>query len=184
VAASGPRAQREEVAVSEFVSLLDETIEGWWDVRNGVIAEVRNIPANKFDFRPTPEVRNVREMVQHILEIAMMMTGELTRPDTNLRRAPWPKLLAMYAGPAYRATTKAELLKVLASQMKDAERKFRAAGELALLQFHTRFDGKLGTKFAWWHHGIAQEEYHRGQLATYQRLMGLVPALTKLIHGG
>jgi uncharacterized damage-inducible protein DinB len=170
--------------MSQFVSLLDETLEGWWDVRNGVIAEVRNIPAGKFDFRPVPEVRNVREMVQHILEVAMMMTGELTRPDTNLRRAPWPKLLRMYAVPAYRAMTKAQLLKILQSQMVDADRKFRAAGELALFQFHTRFDGKQGTKFAWWHHGIAQEEYHRGQLATYQRLMGLVPALTKLIHGG
>ena len=170
--------------MSEFVSLLDETLKGWWGVRNGVIAEVRNIPAGKFDFRPVPEVRNVREMVQHILEVAMMMTGELTRPHTNLRRAPWPKLLRMYAAPAYRATTKAELLKLLQSQMRDAEKRFRAAGELALLQFHTRFDGKQGTKFAWWQHGIAQEEYHRGQLATYQRLMGLVPALTKLIHGG
>lgn len=168
----------------EFVSLLDETIEGWWDVRNGVIAEVSNIPAGKFDFRPVPEVRNVREMVQHILEIAMMMTGELTRPDTDLRRWPWPKLLRHYASAAYRATTKPELLKLLKSQMQDAERKFRAAGELALFQFHTRFDGKQGTKYAWWHHGIAQEEYHRGQLATYQRLMGLVPALTKAIQGG
>lgn len=170
--------------MSEFVSLLDETIEGWWDVRNGVIAEVGNIPAGKFDFRPVPEVRNVREMVQHILEIAMMMTGELTRPDTNLRRAPWRQLLRRYAGAAYRSKTKPELLKLLKSQMQDAERKFRAAGELALFQFHTRFDGKQGTKYAWWHHGIAQEEYHRGQLATYQRLMGIVPALTKLIQGG
>ena len=170
--------------MSEFVSLLDETIEGWWDVRNGVIAEVENIPANKFDFRPVPEVRNVRELVQHILEIAMMMTGELTRPDTNLRRYPWPKLLRHYAADAYKADTKAELVRLLGTQMKDAEKKFRAAGDLALLQFHTRFDGKQGTKFAWWHHGIAQEEYHRGQLATYQRLMGIVPALTKAIHGG
>ena len=170
--------------MSEFTSLLDETIEGWWDVRNGVIAEAENIPADKYDFRPVPEVRNVREMLQHILEIAMMMTGELTRPDTNLRRYPWPKLLKHYASPAYEATTKAQLVKLLGAQLKDAEKKFRDAGELSLLQFHTRFDGKQGTKFAWWHHGIAQEEYHRGQLATYQRLMGLVPALTKAIQGG
>jgi uncharacterized damage-inducible protein DinB len=179
-----PRHFRQETAMAEFVSLLDETIEGWWDVRNGVIAEVNNIPASRFDFRPVPQVRNVREMVQHILEIAMMMTAELTRPDTNLRRAPFPQLVRRYAGPAYRARTKAALVALLRSQMKDAERKFRAAGELALFQFHTRFDGKQGTKYAWWHHGIAQEEYHRGQLATYQRLMGLVPALTQRIHGG
>ena len=166
-----------------FQTHLDELLEAWRDVRQGIIAEVRNVPAGKFDFRPTPEVRSVREMVQHILEVSMMATGELTRPDTNLRRAPWPKLLARYARPAYRARTKSQLLALLASQMKDAERRFRAQGELALYQFHTRFDGKQGTKLAWVYHAIEQESYHRGQLATYARLMGLVPALTQRIHG-
>lgn len=168
----------------EFANVLDETLEGWWDVRNGLIDEVRNIPASKFDFRPTPEVRSVRDLVQHILEVAMMMTGELTRPDTDFRRAPWPKLLGMYAGPAYKARSKPDLLRLLKSQMKDAERKFREAGELSLLQFITRFDGKRGTKFAWLHHGIEQEMYHRGQLTLYARLLGLEPALTRQIRGG
>jgi len=166
------------------MSLLEETLEAWRDVRFGLIDEVRNIPAGKFGFRPTPASRTVAELVQHILEVAMMMTGELTRPDTNFHRAPWPKLLAMYAKPAYRARTKAQLLRLLSSQLREAERKFRAAGELALFQYLKRFDGLPGTKMAWWHHGIAHEEYHRGQLALYARLMGLTPALTQKIQGG
>jgi uncharacterized damage-inducible protein DinB len=170
--------------MTEFSTILEETLEGWWDVRNGVIDEVRNIPASKFDYQPTPEVRSVRELVQHILEVAMMMTGELTRPDTNFRRAPWPKLLEMYAGPAYKATTKPELVRLLKSQMKDAEREFREAGELSLFQFIERFDGKQGTRLAWLHHGIEQEMYHRGQLTLYARLLGLEPALTRRIRGG
>ncbi len=166
-----------------FPSMLDETMDAWRDARHGVIDEVRNIPAGKFGFRPTPEVRSVTELVQHILEVAMMMTGELTRPDTNLHRAPWPKLLAIYAKPAWRAKTKARLLALLKSQLKDGERQFRRAGELSLYQYLKRFDGVPGTKFAWWHHGIAHEEYHRGQLATYARLLGLTPALTQKING-
>ncbi len=169
--------------MSDFDSFLDETLEAWLDVRQGIIDEIRNIPANKFNFRPTPEVRSVRELVQHILEVSMMMTGELTRPDTNLKRLPWPKLLKKYAAPAYKATTKQKLVALLRSQIKDAERAFREAGELSLWQYLERFDGKQGTKMQWLHHGIAQEMYHRGQLATYARLMGLEPALTKLIRG-
>ena len=165
-------------------SLLEETLEAWRDVRDGLADEVRNIPARHFDFRPTPEVRSVRELVQHILEVAMFMTGELTRTDTNLRRKPWPKLLAMYATPAYKARTKQQLIRLLRSQLKDAERRFRAAGELALYQLITRFDGEQGTKFTWLQHGIAQEMYHRGQLALYARLLGLEPALTQRIRGG
>src|SRR5262249_32895001 len=127
--------------------------------------------------------RTVRELVQHILEVSMMMTGELTRTDTNMQRAPWPRLLRMYAMEAYRSKTKAQLVRLLDAQLKQAEKKFRARGELAILQCMTRFDGKLGTKLEWLHHGIAQEEYHRGQLALYARLMGMEPALTKAIKG-
>ncbi|NIM47756.1 MAG: DUF664 domain-containing protein [Gemmatimonadales bacterium] len=164
-------------------SFLAETLAAWRDARSGIVDEVQNIPANRFDFRPTPEVRSVREMVQHILEVSMMMTGELTRSNTNFRRAPWPKLLAMYAKPAYEATTKRELVSLLRSTMKDAERRFRECGELEMWQFITNFDGSQGTKMQWLHHGIAQEMYHRGQLATYARLLGLKPALTKRIEG-
>ena len=53
-----------------------------------------------------------------------------------------------------------------------------------MLQLIRRFDGKMGTRLAWMHHGISHEEYHRGQLALYARLLGRVPALTQLIQGG
>lgn len=165
-------------------SVLDETLGAWRDVRNGLIEEVVNIPANRFEFKPTPEVRSVHELVQHILEVAMMMTGELTRPDTDFHRAPWPKLLRMHAGPAHRAQGKRELVTLLKSQFREAEKKFRAAGEVALLQLMTNFDRSQGTKLAWFNHGIAHEEYHRGQLALYERLLGIEPALTRLIRGG
>ena len=130
------------------------------------------------------KVKDVRKLVQHILEVAMMMTGELTREDTDFRRAPWPKLLAMYAKPAYRAKTKRELVPLLRTQMRDADKKFRGVGELSLLQFIERFDGEKGTKLAWLHHGIEQEMYHRGQLTLYIRMMGMEPALTRRIRGG
>lgn len=164
-------------------SLLEETLEAWRFAREGVSEELRNLPPHRLDFRPTPETRTVRELVQHILEVAMLMVGELARPDTNLLRAPWPKLLRMYAMPAYRAKTKPQLLRLLESQLREGERRFRAAGEVALLQLIKRFDGKDGSKLEWLHHGIAHEEYHRGQLALYARLMGIEPALTKAIRG-
>lgn len=166
-----------------FDSVLDETLEAWRGVRGGVIDEVRNFSIGEFGFRPNPKSRSVTQLVQHILEVAMMMTGELTRPDTDFHRAPWPKLLALYAGPAYRAKSKVQLVRLLKTQQRDAERKFRRAGSLALYQFITRFDGKPGTRLAWLNHGIAHEEYHRGQLALYARLLGRVPALTQLIEG-
>ncbi|NIR49270.1 DinB family protein [candidate division KSB1 bacterium] len=170
--------------MSAFKSLLEETLEAWEDTRLGIVDEVENIPEDQFDFKPADEVRSVREQVLHILEVAMMMTGELTRDDTDFKRAPWPKLLKMYAEEAYQAKTKAELVELLKSQLESAIKQFKEVGELHMLQFIERFDGSPGTRLAWLEHGIAQEMYHRGQLTVYERLMGIEPALTKKIKGG
>jgi uncharacterized damage-inducible protein DinB len=42
----------------------------------------------------------------------------------------------------------------------------------------------MATRLSWMQHGIAHEEYHRGQIALYARLVGRVPALTQVIQGG
>ena len=164
-------------------TLLEEALEAWEDARNGVIEELQNIPADRLDFRPAEGVRSVAELVVHILEVPLMMVGELTRPDTNLKRWPWPKIIGHYAGHVQDLRTKRELIAALKRTLKEGTAKFREAGELHMLGLIERFDGQLGTRLAWFHHGIAHEMYHRGQLAMYQRQMGLTPALTQRING-
>jgi uncharacterized damage-inducible protein DinB len=166
-----------------FTNLLEEALESWEDARLGALNEADNIPSDRWDFRPTPDVRSVRELVVHILEVAMFMTGELTRPDTDFRRAPIQDLVATYAKPAYDAETRTDLLDLMRSQLADGTASFKGVGELHMLQLIERFDGQKGTRLAWLYHGIAQEMYHRGQLTTYARLLGIEPALTKQIRG-
>jgi len=163
---------------------LEEALEAWEDIRDGLIAEVDNIPQDRFGFRPAADTRTVAELVRHVLEVALMMTGELCRPDTNLRREPWPQLLALYDGPVRKASAKTDLIAALSSTFEESVRRFRELGEGGIQEPITRFDGKKGTKLAWLHHGLAHEEYHRGQLAVYERVMGIEPALTRLIRGG
>lgn len=167
----------------KYTTLLEEALEAWEGARTGFIEELENIPANQFHYRPSNDVRTVRELAIHILEVAMMMTGELTRPDTDFTRAPWPKLLNQYAAVAYKLKTKNETVRLLKSQLKEGIVKFQSAGELHMLQFIRRFDGKAGTRLAWLHHAIDQEMYHRGQLTIYARMLGLEPALTQRIKG-
>ena len=162
-------------------SYLDETLGAWRDVREGLVDEVTSIPASQLGFRPAPGARSVRELVHHVLEVACMAVGELGRPDTDFKRVPWPDLLAMYGAHIARAKTRKDLVDLMERQLTDAERTLRAAGELALAQFITTFDGSRWTKLQWLHHAIAHEMYHRGQLALYVRLLGRVPALTRKI---
>jgi uncharacterized damage-inducible protein DinB len=165
------------------IDFLKESLATWQYDRRGLIDEIENIRSTQFDFRPTPAVRSVREMIQHILEVAMMMTGELTQPTPDFSRATYPEFLEMYAQSVYEAKTKTDLIAMLQWQITDAVTRFTKIGEPAMFGLITNFDGSAWTRMQWLHHGLAQEMYHRGQITTYERLMGLEPALTKKIRG-
>jgi uncharacterized damage-inducible protein DinB len=166
-----------------FTSLLDEALEAWQYTRAGVIGEIKNLPDVSLTFRPTPTSRTPAEIAIHIVESGLMMSGELSRPDGNFRRKSFPQFMKEYARGIKPTTGKKQLIKLLTKTQAEGAKKLAAAGELHMLQFITRFDGIPGTRLAWMNHGISHEEYHRGQLALYARLVGRVPALTQLIYG-
>jgi len=167
----------------EFRSILDEALEAWSYTRAGVIEEARNLPEKDFGFRASEKSRSVIELLQHIVESGLLMSGELSRPDGDFRRKSYEGLLIEYARGISGMRSKRQLLAALRQTHSDGEKRMRAAGELHMLQLINRFDGKKGTRLAWMNHGISHEEYHRGQLAVYARLVGRVPALTKRIKG-
>jgi uncharacterized damage-inducible protein DinB len=166
------------------MSMLDEMLTAWAYTRDGVVAEVKNLPESSLDFRPTDDTRTTREIVQHIIESSLLMSGELSRPDGDFQRKPYRKLLQEHARGVARHRTKAALLEALKRTHADGAKRFRAAGEVAMLQTIRQFNGEPALRLSWMHHAIAHEEYHRGQLALYARLVGRVPALTKMIEGG
>jgi len=169
--------------MSDYTTLLEEALESWEFAREGVTAELRNIPEKDIDFRPHDASRTVGELVRHIIESGNLMAGELSRPDGDFRRKSYEGLLVEYARGVSSMRSKRQLLASLRQTHTDGVKRFRKVGELHMLQNIRRFDGKMGTRLAWMNHGIGHEEYHRGQLAMYARLMGRVPALTKLIRG-
>lgn len=169
------------MTTSEF---FEESLDAWRYVRLGLISEVDNIPADKFDFRATPEVRSVGDLVGHILEGSMMMVGELTRDEPNFRRQPYPAFLDEFATEARKAQDKTALLALLESQLEDGIARLETIGAEGMMGPVTNFDGGTWSRMQWFFHGMTEEMYHRGQLTTYARLMGLVPALTQQIMSG
>jgi uncharacterized damage-inducible protein DinB len=164
-------------------TLLEEALEAWDYARAGVLDESSNIPDDSYDWRPHDDGRSVRELILHIVESGLMMSGELTKPDGDFQRLAFPQLVAEHAAGLTVDADPPGLRALLRETVDRGSAAFRTAGEIHMLQRIRRFDGEYGTRLAWMHHGIAHEEYHRGQLATYARAMGLVPALTRRIHG-
>ena len=172
------------MAAEPYVTLLDEALEAWDDVRGGVIDEATTIADERWDFRPNSASRSVAELVHHVLETSLMAVGELTRPDGDFTRQSYPEHLREHAGDLPASASPEALRSLLREQLASGTARIRTAGELHMLQYIRRFDGMNGTRLAWFNHHIAHEMYHRGQLALYVRLSGKVPALTRLIHGG
>lgn len=166
-----------------LTSLLEEVLEAWQYTRAGIIAEIRNLSEADLKFRPRAESRSPAELAVHIAQSGLVAAGELTKPDGDFQRKSYPQFIKEYAGGLPAAKTKTQLVKLLVQTHSVGERKIRAAGELFMLQGISRFDGERGTRLAWMNHAISHEDYHRGQLAVYARLVGRVPALTQLIHG-
>ena len=164
-------------------SLLEETLQAWAYARDGVIAELQNLPAARLAVRPHAQARTAAEIAFHIAETGQMMAGELSREDGNFQRKSFPQFMKEYAGNLRPTTNKAELVRLLKRTHAEGEKKIRAAGEIRMLQTIVQFNGVPATRLTWMNHGIAHEEYHRGQLALYARLAGETPALTKLIRG-
>ena len=166
------------------VSLLDEALEAWGDARRGVIAELRSVPPGQIDFRPEPGARSVAEIAQHLVDTALMWCGELSNPDGDFTRMSFGEFMEAHGTPASkRPDDRSGLVRLLRSTHAAGARRLRRVGEVGMLQTIRRFDGESGTRLAWMQHGIAHEEYHRGQLALYVRLLGRTPALTRLIEG-
>jgi len=102
--------------------------------------------------------------------------------DGDFTRQSFPDFMREYGGALDDVADKAALISLLRESFEDGEARLREAGELRMLQQIVQFNGQPATRLSWMSHGVAHEEYHRAQVALYARLIGLVPALTKMIQ--
>lgn len=158
---------------------VDMLIKTWKEFRNGLIAEVEQIPDDQFSFRATPETRSVGELLQHIVETQKILVGEASRPDASLRRQTFPEHLNEYAPEVKSVTDKNGLLELLRTSMEVCEADLRSSAEDWMQESMGGLDGKPTPKLKVVNFAMSHEMYHRGQLTVYERLMKLEPALTR-----
>ena len=157
---------------------IENVVSSWKEVRSGLIEEANQISADQFSFRPAPESRSIKELLQHLVETQKFLTGEICRTDTNLMRGSFAEQIKNYAPDVRNVDDKDGLLNLLRASMDEAGANLIAASD-EMGKMMTRFDGKEMTKLAFVSFAIAHEMYHRGQLTVYERLLGLEPMLTQ-----
>ena len=169
--------------MSGGTSIFEEAIECLDYSRKGTIAEARNIPDDRWDYRPHPKARSIAELVRHMIEVAAMIVGEAAAAEGDFQRRPPAAHVREHAGELPEAMSPAELREALERTHAANVNRVRAAGEQHMASNIRRFDGGTWSRITYVFYAASHEDYHRGQLATYARSMGLVPALTQQIYG-
>jgi uncharacterized damage-inducible protein DinB len=169
--------------MSSDKNMLDELLEAWRYTREGVIAEAENLPRDRFTEKPAGLGRSALDLVNHIVESGWLMAGELSHPKGDFQRATWSELVAEHTPSGDYAQDVDAALEALRRSLAQGEAKLAAVGQQGMMRPIRQFSGVPASRMSWMHHGIAHEEYHRGQLALFARLLGVTPALTKAIYG-
>jgi len=159
-----------------------ELADAFRTVRKNTIQMAQDIPEDKYDFKPSPESRSIRQTLAHIATLTTfptMLHGE----RIPMEKIDFAEYLKKVGAEEAKLQTKADIV----AKLKDAGDTFAAMLEgitdeaflAEVITFRpgaqppsrTRFDLLLAAK--------EHEMHHRGQLMLMQRMLGLTPHLTR-----
>jgi uncharacterized damage-inducible protein DinB len=161
--------------------MVEEAIRMWETFRAGVVAELVNIPEEQWGYRPGPGARSVRELAVHIASSAIGFVDALVAEDASFARLRDPKVQEEIAASLGDVSSKASIIALLKQRGADDASRLRA-NAARLNGTMPSMKGEQSRVTGLWF-AASHEMYHRGQLATYARAVGLVPALTQQISG-
>ncbi len=151
-------------------------------VRKNTIQIAQDIPEDKYDFKPSPDSRSVKQTLAHIATLTTfptMLHGE----RIPIEKIDFQEYIKAVTAEEAKLQTKDQIV----AKLKDAGEKFASLLEgindekflAEVITFRpgaqppsrTRFDLLLAAK--------EHEMHHRGQLMLMQRMLGVTPHLTR-----
>ena len=151
-------------------------------VRNNTITIAEEIPEDKYGFQPAPGTRSVGQSLAHIALSTNMQQQIHGEKLTTLAGFDFPALMRAFAAELEKPRTKAQIVGLLrengdryATWVETLPDDF--LGQAVAMPpggqpaSRTRFDMLLSVK--------EHEMHHRGQLMLVERMLGIVPHLTR-----
>ena len=157
--ASGRASHAQTPAPKPDPALRDVLLEQWTDIGQKIIKMAEEFPADKYDFRPTPEVRTFADALRHVAFWNLFVQKTARGENIDARQNELPK--AEYP-------TKAKIVEVLKRTLADATAELKketatpTAKRAGLWVTFTEHSGE-----------------HYGQLVVYYRLNGIVPPASR-----
>lgn len=151
----------------------------WRTVRNNTIQIAEEIPAEKYNFRASDDTMTVSELLSHMATNTLWSVDvNLKNPKSAITMQDFGAFNAMAREAASTLTSKEAILAALRANGEELAKGLEAISDAGLAEVvtlpggdKTRFEMLLGLK--------EHEMHHRGQLMMIQRLIGIVPHLTR-----
>ncbi len=167
VSAGAVGAQEAEPAPAAGPS--QEVLRMWNHVGGKLITMAEDFPEDKYDYRPTPEVRTFAEMLLHIAGSSYLFID--TARGQKMGEEDFSR--EKYA-------SKAEVVAVLKKSVEEGAALIQQAGDEGMaLPIKFPFGNQMFSQQSFW---MAQMEHageHYGNLVVYYRLNGIVPPASR-----
>lgn len=154
-------------------------------VRNNLIKTAEDIPEDKYDFRPTPESMSVREILAHLL-VSSQKNREThaVRKITTFVGVNFPALMKerKELEAEWNAASKTAIVEAFTKDADDWSVYLSAVSEADLsvvVPFSPPAEPREKSRLEMLLSVKEHEMHHRAQLMVYERLLGIVPHLTR-----
>ncbi len=151
-------------------------------VRGNTITIARDIPEDKYGFKPVPEYRSVAQLLVHIALVSRFQSQFHSEKHTTMEGFDFPSLMKQLAQEEAQFRTKEQVIDLLQKEGEKWAGWVEGLSDRFLGQriempkgstppSKSRFEMILSVK--------EHEMHHRGQLMLIERLIGIVPHLTR-----
>ena len=160
-----------------------ELADAYRTVRKNTLAIAQDIPADKYSFRAAPDTRSVGELLTHIaVAYGFQHQIHAVEKRSNLQGFDFPSLMGRLAAEEKKSRSKDEILELLRANGEIWAGWVQGLGDNFLGEpvqmpqgaapaSKSRFEMILSVK--------EHEMHHRAQLMLLERMLGIVPHLTR-----
>jgi len=151
-------------------------------VRGNTIKIANDIPEDKYDFTAAPDVRSVRGTLVHIA-LGTFFADHVHRNNvSDVSKVNFQELMATVNSEQSKPRSKAQIIELLESAGERFASFLEGLSEEFLSQQVTMMPGgdpATRTRFEMLLSAKEHEMHHRGQLMLVERMLGIVPHLTR-----
>ncbi len=142
-----------------------DAIEQWNEIGRKVIAMAEDFPEDKYDFKPTPEVRSFAEQLLHVAGVNLFYVAVAKGEKPGMEDLP----RAQYK-------TKADVVTVLKKSFADGAAVMKDKGDKGIMgTFKNPYANEMTTLYRLAMGFNEHSGEHYGQLVVYYRVSGMVP---------